>query len=260
MDASVISVVTSCSAEGFEKYGQRFVETFHEFWPEGVKLYVVSEHKLTLPVSTKHMSVLYDLSANEGWAQFRVHYQSDPRAARDISKTKQYRMDAHKFCKKVFATDLIARHTPSSRLIWLDADTVTLAPIPIDFLLTLPPSTLPFAYLDRGRYHSECGFVVYNLDHARTREFITLCARMYSSGDVFDLKEWNDCFVFDHVRCEMRLEGYKIPHGNNMSHPFVHSCLGQYMDHLKGMRKDRGVSHDHPKYRSQPSIRNTGKR
>ncbi len=250
-----IAVVTSCSKQGFEQYGRKCIESFHEFWPKDINLYIVSEDDLPPPSRLAGRDACaVSLHQSVEWAKFREVHKTDLR----VSKTqrhpnKQFRYDAEKFCKKVFAVQLVERSTEATRLIWLDADTVTHAPVPVTFLNTLPPDDLAIAYLDRGQYHSECGFVGYNLSYPGTGKFITECARMYSSGDVFGLKQWHDCEVFDHVRKKTGIMCYKIPYGNNPSHPFVHSQLGQYMDHLKGLRKARGASHDHPRYRKPPT-------
>ena len=247
-----IAVVTSCSAQGFEQYGRKFIETFAEFWPENAVLYLVSED--TLPVNPATCRTLYHvpLHHNGGWQMFCDRYKTEPRVAKmQRTATKGFRFDAWKFCKKVFATQLAAKRTTSARLLWLDADTFTYEPVPIELFDRIVPDKFALSYLDRGAYHSECGFVGYNMRHPLVMEFIDEFARMYWSGDVFDLAQWQDCFVFDHVRRKMSLPCYRIPHKSN-AHPFVYSELGQYMDHLKGNRKQHGGSPEHP-YRKPPA-------
>lgn len=248
-----ISVVTSFSKQGFEQYGHKCIDTFNKFWPTDIDLFVVSEDSFPIArlASCQHM---IPLRQSKGWAEFSERFKTDPRVRKTKATVhKHFRYDAEKFCKKVFAVQLVANLVEATRLIWLDADTVTYAPVPETLLNTLPPSSHAIAYLDRGKYHSECGFVGYNLAYPGVPRFITEMARVYSSGEVFGLKAWHDCEVFDHVRRREGLECYKIPHGNNPGHPFVHSPLGQYMDHLKGLRKQRGSSHDHPRYRKPPT-------
>jgi hypothetical protein len=250
-----VSVVTSCSAVGWKQYGQRFVETFDKFWPPSVALYVASED--SLPVSNGGRQVTFiDLNTNSGFGVFTQRNIQSPRAnglrAGNMpvildKRHYNFRMDAIKFSKKVFALSMAANLVPAGRLIWLDADVVTIDFVPIEFLLTLPPSGSAIAYLSRRPYHSECGFVGYDLDHPATRPFIQRFVETYATDAVFKLKEWNDCFVFDYLRMTMCMPSYLIPH-KSVAHPFVHSALGQYMDHLKGRRKQRGNSHDHPRF------------
>lgn len=250
-----VSVVTSCSAAGWEKYGRRFLETFSQFWPTDVHLYFASEDALHLP-SCRQPSTFIDLNTDAAAVAFLQRNISNHAAnglrsslvpaIRDKYHGYNFRMDAFRFSKKVFAIKMAADLVPDGRLIWLDADVVTTDPIPHTFLQTLPPLGYAIAYLSRKPYHSECGFVGYDLDHAATRPFIKEFYNTYVTDAVFKLREWNDCFVFDHLRKVMAVPSYPIPH-MSITHPFVHSVLGNYMDHLKGKRKERGVSPDHPK-------------
>lgn len=251
-----VSVVTSCSAKGWEQYGRRCVETFDKFWPPDVNLYIVSEDALPVPPVGLRLAACLNLNSNPDAAAFLKRHAANLRAnglrkgnlatIRDKQHGYNFRMDAFKFSKKVFAIRMAADLVAAGRLIWLDADVVTTGFVPYDLLLTLPPAGSAIAYLDRKSYHSECGFVGYNLDHPMAHHFISEFARTYATDLVFKLKEWNDCFVFDHLRRAMCVPTYAIPH-KSVSHPFVHSVLGDYMDHLKGNRKQRGASPDHPK-------------
>jgi hypothetical protein len=252
-----IAVVTSCNRAGFDKYGRVAIESLHRFWPYDIDLHLVSEDLLPLPpeVGDHRRVVYYNLHQQSTRANdFHVKYKDDLRAngkgtfnvkRQDQAAGYSFRHDAYKFSKKVFAIELVARSIIGGRLIWLDADTVTFTGVPRDLLARLPPDEYPMACLDRKPYHAECGFIGYNLDHPLARQFITVFAALYSSGEVFNLQEWHDSWVFDWARQFYNIPAYHIPHQNN-AHPFVYSELGKYMDHLKGSRKNYGVSHDHP--------------
>jgi hypothetical protein len=249
-----IAVVTSCSAAGYDAYGARFLQSLDQYWPLAVSLYVVSEDALSVPeqgATGRTMHFLSLANAPPPVGAFYVRH-IDNAAARGAGKLKGFRWDAWKFSKKIFAINMAAHHTDVDLLMWVDADVVTFAPVPFDLLKTLPPSHMSVAYLDRGKYHSECGFVSYNLRGPTTLKFIDEMQRVYTSDAVFSLAEWNDCFVFDWVRQRMHVLGYKIPH-KSTGHPFVHSVLGKYMDHLKGRRKDRGFSPEHPRFKGKAS-------
>ena len=69
---------------------------------------------------------------------------------------------------------------------------------------------------------------------------------MYLNGKLFNLEEWTDSWVLDHVRKDIE-KNYNLQNFNisnlglkevgNESHVFVASVLGDYMDHKKGPRK-----------------------
>lgn len=253
-----VSVVTSCSLAGWEKYGRRFVETFDKYWPPSVSLYVVSEDQLPFMFSarsTPRYQVCCSLGDSMAWQQFMEKYGAEawvrgdstcPRPSNVAPRWREdkgynFRFDAYKFSKKVFAIEMIARRVREGRLLWIDADVLTFAEVPE----TLPERLLPSAYalscLARPGYHSECGFVGYNIDHSGAIHFLKAFAGLYASGEVFNAPEYHDSFVFDWLRNKLLTATHHIPH-RSKSHPFIASELGKYMDHLKGRRKDKGRS------------------
>ena len=258
-----VSVVTSCSIAGWNQYGRRFVETFDKFWPADIPLYVVSEDALPcLPDHGGRKFVPLDLNLSTEFAAFSNRHKSNARAhglragmkatVMDKRHGYNFKMDAVRFSKKVFAVGMATQLVPAGRLIWLDADVVTIDYVPHKFLSTLPPDNYAVAYLGRKNYHSECGFVSYNLDHPATRPFIDRYVGTYTTDKVFKLSAWDDCAVFDHVRAAKGVPSFSISSPTNYTHhPFVHSPLGQYMDHLKGRRKGQASSPEHPVLRGR---------
>lgn len=256
-----INVVTSCSLEGWHNYGRNFVKTFDELWPDGINLYVVSEDDL-----------LSELVQNgKRQIHFRPLKHYSPRGARFLatmdsvkwakgdamaSRPKNvsgptwrpnkdrhcFRHDAYKFSKKVFAIEIAASEVEHGRLFWIDADVVTFAPVPIELAEQMLPAKYALSCLARKGYHSECGFVGYNLEHPDTRPFIRAFAETYISHEVFNLPEWHDSYVFDWLRRKRVTPTYEIPH-RSKAHPFINSELGRFLDHFKGSRKKHGRSH-----------------
>lgn len=266
MTDNSISVITSCSAEGWKQYGQRFVESFYTYWPSSVELFVASEEanpgeelppfhifpKNLVVDKYKGLPPYYFIPLKNEFldkykdAKWTAGDASSPRPPHIMPSWKAtsgyfFRYDAYKFCKKVFAIEAAAKLVPSGRLFWIDADVVTFAPIPETIGQTMLPSGYALSCLARGAYHSECGFVGYNLDDVRARQFIANFSNLYYSDQIFELKEWHDSWVFDWLRKRDNVSTYLIPHAST-SHPFINSYLGRYMDHMKGSRKERGRS------------------
>jgi hypothetical protein len=147
----------------------------------------------------------------------------------------------------VFALVHAARTTPARKLFWLDADTLTFADVPRDFLESCLPDECFTSCLLREEMHSECGFVGYRLDHPASRNFFDAFEGWYTTGRLFALPEWHDSYVFDTVRRSFERNGSIWTHNlsgtlTRAAHPFVNSELGRFMDHLKGPRKEQGVS------------------
>ena len=88
-----------------------------------------------------------------------------------------------------------------------------------------------------------------NLKDPATRDFLIEFQKAYDSGRLFTFAEWNDCWVFDVVRNEVK-KNYPSWVWNDWceglikgeGHPLVNSEWGAYLDHLKGRRKDIGKS------------------
>jgi hypothetical protein len=247
---SKTAVVSSCSAKGWEEYGERFVASYKRFWPSDIPLYLVSEDELPpqkgLTLLSLHLSepatAFLNRHKDDARAHGRVMKESDQGwKASKIARGYNFRYDAFRFAKKVFAIDYVARTFAQDirRLFWVDGDVVTFAPLPRQMLDRVLPRTSALSCLDRGQYHSECGFVGYNLEHPATRDFIARFAALYASDAVFELQEWHDSWVFDYLRHQLQLPTFAIPH-RSRSHPFVNSELGRVMDHKKGDRKNYG--------------------
>lgn len=248
-----ISVVTSCSLQGWEQYGKKCLPTLLKYWPENVTVYLVSEDVLPLgdiPLLAKDKLITLPLSTSAHAKKFYEKYKYDHKARGRLRATSyNYTYDAWKFSKKVFAIELVTTLIPAGRLFWLDADVRTFKVIPASFLDKMCPEDCNLSFLARKKIHTECGFVGYNLNNPPTREFIHAFANTYSEGHVFRLKEWHDSWVFDWLRTRYpNLVEFKIPHISEF-HPFNYSALGKYMDHWKGNRKISEGSTDHPNFK-----------
>lgn len=246
-----ITVVTSCSLRGWQEYGKKCIPTIFKHWPNDITVHLVSEDQISfdnLPILDKGRFTTWALQNSEHEKVFREKNKFNAVArGKKGSTSYSYLFDAWKFSKKVFAIDLVASQIKCGWLLWLDADIKTYKPLPREVLERVLPEGHNLSYLARKTKHTECGFVGYNLNVLGTREFIRSFAAAYSSGLVFNLKEWHDSWVFDWLRKASTVKGYEIPHTSEQQ-PFNYSELGQYMDHLKGPRKLYGYSKDHPRF------------
>ena len=247
------TVITTFNQAGLELYGQRMIDTFEAHWPAEVDLIVCTEN--CQPKTQRPNTYIVDLvGASEDLRNFVERHKNNPKAhGKDgpelYHPKKQFRWDAVRFCYKVFTVALCANRRSDGWMIWLDADTHTHKNVPIEFFNKVCPVDSMISYLGRGnKYHSECGWVGYNLDHPATKNFIDEFVRMYNSDSIFNLKEWHDSYVWDVIR--KRFEGNNkftnlnpIPDNKGLAgHPFINSELGRYMDHVKGARKQTGHS------------------
>ena len=264
------TIVTSFNNEGLKQYAQRMISTFEQHWPAEVDLVICAENcqpQTTRPNTRVHD--LLDVSAN--CRAFVERHRNNPLAHGQDgppevwNPKKAFRWNAVRFAYKVFSVALCANNISSGWMIWIDADTHTHSPVPMAWLDQVCPTTAMISYLGRGeKYHSECGWVAYNLDHPATRNFVADFVGMYNTDRIFDEREWHDSYIWDVIRKQYqpKNEFYNLnPSWTDKGlagHPFINSELGRYMDHVKGERKVLGhskakevISHaDHPYWRS----------
>jgi hypothetical protein len=249
------TVVTTFNADGLKQYGQRMIDTFEQYWPKEVELVACAEY--CQPVITSPNVKTYDLlKLSHPLNTFIQRHRNNPLAhgldgpADVFNPKKSFKWNAVRFAYKIYAISLVANYTSGGWLIWLDADTCTHSDISMADLGALCPSTAMISYLGRGEnYHSECGWVGYNLDHPETRNFIRELTSMYDQDRIFELPEWHDSYVWDVVRRKYQTHTQFYNLSNTLQkpgragHPFINSELGKFMDHLKGNRKKQGRSH-----------------
>lgn len=148
-----------------------------------------------------------------------------------------YRYDANKFCRKVFAQDA-AFDEGEQYVFWFDADTVVLKDIP-EIALTGIVQDKPFAYLGRnGRNaYTETGFLGFNTKHEDFSKFRAKYLDYFTSGRIFtQLVGWHDCIAFDYAR--QGIAGNNLsPNGSGVGNVIGDTVMGKYVVHNKGPRK-----------------------
>lgn len=217
-----IKVVTTYNNKLYEKYAHRFFESYN--WPFEI--------------------IAYNEDNN--------FYEDVPQCKAFVERNKgrkfdSFKFDGVRFCYKVYAyTDAILNNYVDG-LICMDADSVFYKPIDFDFVKKhLHKEGCMMTYLGRLHQYTECGFLYFNLQHPNIKEYAQRCQDLYNTDELYNLKEYHDCEVWDTVRAKMEKE-YNI---NNINltpnfpagHAQAASILGKYYDHCKGARKDSGRS------------------
>lgn len=253
--------VTTFNKQGYNLYGKRMLESFLLNWPKVFKIVVYFEDfVIDQSLRDNPRLIARDLNQVHDLKIFKNRHNKNLKAHGYIKSEqhKEFQFDAVRFSHKVFAIYDCYKSPPEpcKSLIWLDGDTYTFRPVPEDFLEKIAPRNFfgnhaegkkkfGIAYLGRTQQHSECGFVSYNCTHEMMDDFWETFINLYKTDSIFDLAEWHDSFVFDHVRKIFEAKGM---FNNNLTpkiakgHPFINCDLGLYMDHMKGSRKKHGRS------------------
>jgi hypothetical protein len=244
-----VNVVTTMHLDGYERYGRTMIRTFLDHWPANAQLTVyaqdfeVAERSDRLGILNLHETcpelLTFKKANTEPWKNGLTGSAASKQAWVKLTDAHNFKFDAVKFSNKVFAYCRQATLTDARYLVWLDADTVTLKPIPEDFIPSLGKAFIE--YLGRRYTHSECGFMRFDMHRPNAQEFFSTIRAMYETGEIYTLNEWHDSFVFDVVRSVMcasgTIDAHSISKYDVSRHPFIDSVLGAYMDHLKGNRR-----------------------
>lgn len=252
-------MVTTFNQSGYDKYGSRMIDTFLQNWPGSVHLWVYAEDCNVLQQHDRlHVSNFH--TAVPALLQFKNRWGNVPKARGLVAlgpadrKGKQpgigFRWDAIRFSHKVYAVCDHAKSRQSDIMLWIDADMVCHSPITEDFIDNQIPEPYGIAFLGRAKKFTECGLYALNLGDAGTQSFVQQFQAAYDDGSIFQMLEWNDCWVFDRIRERVQIqqplwrqlnwtEGFSK---QGEGHPLINTAWGAYLDHLKGRRKDTGRS------------------
>jgi len=264
--AANFEVVTTFHKEGYEKYGKTMVETFAKYWPPDVKLTCYYEN-MDPPEHNYENVKFEDFNFHcgpryEKFKEIAAPWEErvlgpngeDPRSHRQgpVTPGSRYLFEATRFSHKYYAIDHHRKWFSKKRyLVWCDADVVATKDIPYHFLETIVEEGKLWSRINRPNVYPECGFMIWDDDNKWCDRYFQLMQWLYDEGALFQLEEWHDSYVWwaaeRYVEKEAG-ESVSVDLGDGSSkHPFVTGVLGQYLDHLKGKRKDTGFSPERKK-------------
>lgn len=254
-ETKTYSVCTTFSPRGYLEYGRRMIETFDQFWPTDIILYVYYEGTLPDYISAR---VKYR-SITESCPDLFRFLERNKDNPRDESDKVKYINDegmpiydinhaGRRFAFKSYVECHANMNTETDYILWLDADTVTLQPLPISIIEKLCPDWSLVSYFGRQNY-TETGWIGFNCRHPQHSIFISEIKSGYDNDLIYTYTHYHDCVNFDEARKRVEsiynaksfniTEAFKI----RTYHPIPLSPLGKYIDHLKGIeRKVKGKS------------------
>ena len=232
-------------------FSKEMVDSFIVNWPDNVNLVIFMENSHLIKIEHLNKKIqIFDYHKNiPEYETFCKKFQHKKQF------TDDFRFNVFRFAYKVYAIKKSFSYNSSKNLIWLDADIKTHKKIPSTFLEKLTSDEYYLSYLGRSHIktkhlnYSECGFLIFNTEHPLHNLFWKEMMHMYDDGNLFELSEWHDSYIFDHVRKKLErkyfLKNINITdfgivdiESENDDHIFVLSVLGEFMDHKKGERKD----------------------
>jgi hypothetical protein len=227
-------LVTTCNAEGFERYAHRILEGW-KYWPADTELWWYTEG-FTIP---NKPDGIVEISTDklQGLQAFKLKHGK--------FRPPNYLFDVVRFSHKVYAAvDALSDYKGVG--VWMDADCVTRKPIPPGFIENSLGRDYMAMFKRRGMY-TETGFWIADCSHEQHREFLSTWVEWYDSGAFKDLANWTDCETLDATvrifeKAGLIKTGSLSGEFEKEMHPMAKSVIGAYIDHTKGDRKDLGYS------------------
>lgn len=247
------TITTTWGEKHWDVYAKRCVESIEKNWPKEVKK-IFYPDTIEQFISFENASY-FDLKQEQPELQEFISRNKDntlvkERMAKPLRSAFEY--DVIRFSYKVFCMLDAAEKCQTDVLIFIDADTVTYKPIPTSWLEHIAPDDKFSTFLGRPKKgFSETGFITFNMKLPEAKNFFARWREYYKKDLWVNLKGFTDSFTYDAARLDTtdrsldndlndgRFLGYR-----GSKHPFINSELGEYMDHLKGDRKDAKSSKD----------------
>ena len=261
----MITALTTFHKAGLDLYGQRFIDSFAKNVDKKIKLLVYAENCTPVNPDASQITII-DSKELEKLNQFKSRWGNVPKAngkcpfpeKRPRDHHKEFKWDAVRFANKVYAVFDAVDRTDDTWTVWIDADTYVHSPINYDQFTQLLPKDKWITFVGRGKGSQtwpECGFYGLNNEHDTCKKFLKEFERMYQEADngIFKLDEWHDSYVFGKILNQLALidnnfHDYskdiynKTAKTGGGGHPLINSVLGNYFDHMKGDRKNKGKS------------------
>lgn len=220
--------ITTFSPKGYELYGKNFLKHI-DYWPGKIILY------LEEPIDFEHPK----LDKRDFWSidyatEFLANIEEVPQAHGNTEHGYDYNFDVNKFCRKMFCQ--YDAFKEGGKMFWLDGDTQFRKKINLEYLVKLFKGE-HLVFLGREGFYTETGIIGFDTDHIAFEEFKNRYQWVLSSGKVFTLKGWHDCYCFDWAR---EGKGHNLTShwkpGDSLE-VFKQTDLKDFMLHYKGNRK-----------------------
>ena len=251
-----IAVVTTFNNKLYKEYAYKFIQTYFDHWPWDLHVYSEDQiHYNSIFTRTKERFFEYNTFEEVPNCKSFVERNKDkphvpPKQFEKMwRQVKGFRHDGVRFSYKVYAyTDFILNKSENyDAVICIDADSWFFKEIGSGFIkehISKPGCMM--SYLGRGStYHSEAGFLFFDLNHSHTKNYADQMKKMYDEDSIYKIPEQHDSYVWDYVREKFESKGVltnDIGDGRT-GHVQARSVLGKVYDHVKGRKpKKKGFS------------------
>jgi len=230
--------ITSMDQKYFDHCGKACIETFARNWPPGIDLLVYNED-MKKPPKYKQVKYLDWTVLDNEFTRFCERHRHESRVIT--------------FAKKAFSIIHAMDTLGYDRVIWLDADCASVAPVPTMLLeLISPPNVLSTHFgvvhpwpsdsdPDRTAFSCETGFLIFNKKHPMFPEMRDRYRDYYCRDITENIRRFYDGEVYGAVVAEMEQKGatmMDLNPGHRYRTPIPRSVIAPYIQHYKAGAKE----------------------
>jgi hypothetical protein len=228
-----IEIITSFNERYYNGIGKECVETWLKYWPTNLKLTCYVE-EFQLPEQDR----IKQISFTELGADYE-NFQNDPK----------YKNRVKIFSKKAYSIIHAFKNSTADRIIWIDADVLTLKDVPIEIIKNLCPNDTLLTYmrvwhhLDKANLQSslvpsaESGVFAVNTEHQSFHQFADRYAEYYNKRLDKNIRRFYDGEVLGAVAKEFETSNKIIDLCQDFKKPYRtpigHTILAPYLHHYK---------------------------
>lgn len=221
-----IEVVTSFDQAYYDRIGHACVDTWLQHWPAELELTCYVE-EFCLPEQARIKQIDFTELGNS--------YQKFQQSSKFKDRVKT-------FAKKAYSVIHAMEHSAADRIIWLDADVLTIADIGRATLENLCPNNTLATYMqvyhekeDRVWISAETGIFVLNTRHPEFTAFSQRYRQYYDEHITENLRRFYDGEVFGAVANEFKLHVRDLcaDFKKKYKTPLRHTVLAPYLNHYK---------------------------
>lgn len=224
-----IRVITSFNEKYYDLIGRDSVKTWLEYWPQELKLTCFVE-EFNLPEHDRLIQIPF--------SDFDQDYHRIQNA--------KIGSQARKFAKKAWSFIHAMEHVDADRIVWLDADVLTIKTLPIELLHQILPDNALSTHMGvtydtkkngtPGRWFvPETGFFAINKTHPKFSKFLKGYKSRYVNLDESGLRRFYDNDVYGFVFEQLGAKGVDLCSDLEKKYktPMSRTILGEYLEHYK---------------------------
>lgn len=226
-------IITSFNERYYNGIGKECVDTWLKYWPNELSLTIYIE-EFSLPEQNRIKQIPFsELGENY------VNFQND----------QKYKNRVKIFAKKAYSIIHAFKNSTADRIIWIDADVLTIKSISLEFINQLCPQDSLLTYmrvwhnLKKDDINSpivpsaESGFFVVNTRHQNFQQFANRYEEYYNKRLDNNLRRFYDGEVLGAVAKEFQDNNKIIDLCSEFKKPYRtpigHTILGPYLHHYK---------------------------